>query len=427
MNDQSQFRAPARGRAEPLTHRPARGSGDSPHGLQRRRSGGPALVPFAHRRRGPGGLRGRRRQSARAAGLGRQAPQRDDGLAPGHGARRRSPGRRAGRAGGAGGVAHHQGGGREAPPPPGGGGLHRRGGPFRRPVRFPGHCRAAHARDHSQCPGSGRRALTEAMAAWGMDSNAALFARRAPESIHAYLELHIEQGPVLDRNHVAIGVVDAITGLFKWDVRLMGQTNHAGTTPMDMRVDSFQGLAEFAGEITRILEEHGSPHSRATIGRVELKPGAANTVPGRDLFLAGCARYRRGNAQEPGGCLSPYALLPGAPPRPDVRVRCALGDSAHALRSGAGTVAHGDRRASGARTPAHAQRRRPRCPDHGLGDAHRHDLRAQHRGQEPLGLRMDALGRHRERRQPGAACDPSTGRRGCGHDHREQEAKRKKA
>jgi beta-ureidopropionase / N-carbamoyl-L-amino-acid hydrolase len=127
-------------------------------------------------------------------------------------------------------------------------------------------------------------ALTEAMAAWGLDANAALFARRALDSIHAYLELHIEQGPVLDRNQVSIGVVDAITGLFKWDVRLMGQTNHAGTTPMDMRADSFQGLAEFAGEINRILEEHGSPHSRATIGRVELKPGAANTVPGQTSF-----------------------------------------------------------------------------------------------------------------------------------------------
>jgi beta-ureidopropionase / N-carbamoyl-L-amino-acid hydrolase len=126
--------------------------------------------------------------------------------------------------------------------------------------------------------------LTEAMASWGLDANAALFARRSPESIHAYLELHIEQGPVLDRNNVSIGVVDAITGLFKWDVRLVGQTNHAGTTPMDMRADSFQGLAEFAGEINRILEEHGSPHSRATIGRVELRPGAANTVPGQTSF-----------------------------------------------------------------------------------------------------------------------------------------------
>ncbi|MFP4080320.1 MAG: Zn-dependent hydrolase, partial [Ectothiorhodospira sp.] len=126
--------------------------------------------------------------------------------------------------------------------------------------------------------------LTEAMAAWGLDANAALFARRPKDSIHAYLELHIEQGPVLDRSDFSVGVVEAITGLFKWDVQLLGQTNHAGTTPMDMRVDSFQGLSEFAGEIERILEEHGSPHSRATIGRVELRPGAANTVPGYTAF-----------------------------------------------------------------------------------------------------------------------------------------------
>ena len=122
--------------------------------------------------------------------------------------------------------------------------------------------------------------LRDAMGHWGLDANAALFARRAPESIHAYLELHIEQGPVLDRKGLSVGVVEAITGLFKWEVRLLGAANHAGTTPMDMRVDAFQGLAEFAGAINRILEEHGGPYSRATIGRVELKPGAANTVPG---------------------------------------------------------------------------------------------------------------------------------------------------
>jgi beta-ureidopropionase / N-carbamoyl-L-amino-acid hydrolase len=126
--------------------------------------------------------------------------------------------------------------------------------------------------------------ITEAMAAWGLDARAALFARRTPESVHAYLELHIEQGPVLDRMGVSIGVVEAITGLFKWEVRLLGTANHAGTTPMTMRQDAFQGLAEFAGEIDRILEEHGSPTSRATIGRIDLKPGAANTVPGEARF-----------------------------------------------------------------------------------------------------------------------------------------------
>lgn len=126
--------------------------------------------------------------------------------------------------------------------------------------------------------------LVDAMAERGYNAMDALRARRTPESVHAFVELHIEQGPVLDRKHVPIGVVEGIAGLFKWDVHLIGTANHAGTTPMDMRNDAFQGLAELGGEIPRILEEDGSARSVATIGRVNLKPGAANVVPGRAEF-----------------------------------------------------------------------------------------------------------------------------------------------
>ncbi|PVV06811.1 MAG: Zn-dependent hydrolase [gamma proteobacterium symbiont of Ctena orbiculata] len=126
--------------------------------------------------------------------------------------------------------------------------------------------------------------LSDAMAAQGLDAREALHAQRNPDSIHAYVELHIEQGPVLDRSGLSIGVVDAITGLFKWEITLTGAANHAGTTPMEMRADAFQGLAEFAGQIDRVLSEYGGPHSTATIGRVELTPGAANVIPGRAVF-----------------------------------------------------------------------------------------------------------------------------------------------
>jgi len=126
--------------------------------------------------------------------------------------------------------------------------------------------------------------LTDAMAAQGLNAMDALRAQRSPGSIHAFVELHIEQGPVLDRQGVKIGVVEGIVGLFKWNVRLIGLANHAGTTPMTMRRDAFQGLAELSGEIPRILEEHGGARSVATIGRVELFPGAANVVPGKAEF-----------------------------------------------------------------------------------------------------------------------------------------------
>lgn len=122
--------------------------------------------------------------------------------------------------------------------------------------------------------------LGDEMRRHGYDPMAVLDAARDPDSIAAYLELHIEQGPVLDRRHQAVGVVDEITGLFKWAVWLRGEANHAGTTPMEMRNDAFMGLAEFAHEIPRILEENGSDRSRATIGRAQILPGAANTVPG---------------------------------------------------------------------------------------------------------------------------------------------------
>ncbi len=126
--------------------------------------------------------------------------------------------------------------------------------------------------------------LSEAMRAQGLDPWRALEARRDPGSVAAYLELHIEQGPVLDAAGESVGLVEAITGLFKWTVTLRGEPNHAGTTPMDMRRDAFMGVADFVHEIPRLLDENGSDLSRATVGRVDLLPGAANTVPGTAAF-----------------------------------------------------------------------------------------------------------------------------------------------
>lgn len=126
--------------------------------------------------------------------------------------------------------------------------------------------------------------LSDAMVKCGLDPWEALQARRDPESIAAYLELHIEQGPVLFEAGEQVAVVEAITGLFKWTVSLFGEANHAGTTPMPMRRDAFMGVADFAHELPRVLDENGSERSRATIGRVELVPGSPNTVPGEARF-----------------------------------------------------------------------------------------------------------------------------------------------
>jgi len=124
------------------------------------------------------------------------------------------------------------------------------------------------------------RTMAQAMQAQGLEPMEALAAKRSPEQIEGYLELHIEQGPVLDRQQMQVGIVESITGLFKWLIHIKGEANHAGTTPMEMRNDAFMGLADFAHEIPRILDENGSERSRATIGKAQILPGAPNTVPG---------------------------------------------------------------------------------------------------------------------------------------------------
>ncbi|WP_232848381.1 Zn-dependent hydrolase [Bowmanella yangjiangensis] len=126
--------------------------------------------------------------------------------------------------------------------------------------------------------------LKDEMASCGLNAIEALNARVDPKHFRAFLELHIEQGPVLERIGKPIGVVEAISGVYKWLVRLIGKANHAGTAPMDMRSDAFMGLADFAHEIPRIINEEGSDKSRLTVGRVELKPGYAHTVPGEAEF-----------------------------------------------------------------------------------------------------------------------------------------------
>lgn len=130
--------------------------------------------------------------------------------------------------------------------------------------------------------------LKEAMSKYGLDHHQALRARRDPNTIKAFLELHIEQGPVLEANGNTIGVVEGISGVFKWLIRLIGKAAHAGTAPMDLRSDAFMGLADFAHEIERIIDENGTDKSRLTVGCAELKPGYAHTVPGEaDFTLVG--------------------------------------------------------------------------------------------------------------------------------------------
>ena len=126
--------------------------------------------------------------------------------------------------------------------------------------------------------------LRDAMARQQFRYWEAMDVARDPDNLIGFLELHIEQGPVLEARQQTIGVVEGISGVFKWLVKLIGKADHAGTAPMDLRSDAFMGVADFAHEISRIIEEEGTDKTRLTIGSVELKPGFAHTVPGQAEF-----------------------------------------------------------------------------------------------------------------------------------------------
>jgi N-carbamoyl-L-amino-acid hydrolase len=126
--------------------------------------------------------------------------------------------------------------------------------------------------------------LADAMRAQGLDPAAVPDAARAPGSLRAFLELHIEQGPVLEAARVPVGIVRAVSGVCNLAVRLDGRANHSGTTPMELRADAFAGLAEAAGAIPEIVRTYGGPQSRVTIGKVTLTPNFPHTIPGRAEF-----------------------------------------------------------------------------------------------------------------------------------------------
>lgn len=126
--------------------------------------------------------------------------------------------------------------------------------------------------------------LTEAMIASGLVPGQILEAVRPAGSVKAFLELHIEQGPVLEQERVPIGIAEEVSGVCYLELTLSGIANHSGTTPMHLRADAFAGLAELSGTVRTLIHEHGTDQSRITIGHVELTPNHPHTIPGRAVF-----------------------------------------------------------------------------------------------------------------------------------------------
>jgi len=114
----------------------------------------------------------------------------------------------------------------------------------------------------------------------GGDPDRLALARRPPGSVAAYVELHIEQGGVLEREGIPIGVVEGIVGIKRWAVTVDGFANHAGTTPMDQRQDALLAAARFIDLVPRIVTSVPGAQV-ATVGSIAAEPGAANVIAGR--------------------------------------------------------------------------------------------------------------------------------------------------
>lgn len=131
-------------------------------------------------------------------------------------------------------------------------------------------------------PGGGT--LRERITAAHLDPDAMATAARAPGELAAFLELHIEQGQVLEHRGTTIGLVEGIVGINRYAVTFTGQANHAGTTPMEIRDDALVKAAEY----TLAVRDLGAsrPATVATVGQLQVAPGAPTVIPGQvDLSI----------------------------------------------------------------------------------------------------------------------------------------------
>jgi beta-ureidopropionase / N-carbamoyl-L-amino-acid hydrolase len=126
--------------------------------------------------------------------------------------------------------------------------------------------------------------------------------------VHAFIEAHIEQGPVLEQAQIPIGAVVGIQGVRWYRVRAVGQASHAGTTPLEHRRDALRALTELAGRLYALAERASG--LRLTIGTLNVHPGSINTIPGeatltvdvrhpQESALDGCASLLTAFCAEP--------------------------------------------------------------------------------------------------------------------------------
>lgn len=123
------------------------------------------------------------------------------------------------------------------------------------------------------------KSIAESLSEIGLTPANYKLAARNPKTIQGYIELHIEQGPILEEFGQACGVVSGIAGASRYEFSVKGSANHAGTVPMNMRKDALAGAAEMVLAIEKIALLQNE-FLVATVGKLSAQPGASNVIPG---------------------------------------------------------------------------------------------------------------------------------------------------
>lgn len=122
--------------------------------------------------------------------------------------------------------------------------------------------------------------LNEVLLKNGMDLKEYRQSIRSKDELKAFIELHIEQGPILEEEDIDIGIVEAIAAPLRLNIKVTGKASHSGTTPVNYRRDALLGASELNLFIERIAKEEEKYGSVATVGMLDVKPGGMNIVPG---------------------------------------------------------------------------------------------------------------------------------------------------
>lgn len=128
------------------------------------------------------------------------------------------------------------------------------------------------------------RTLAEVLRGCGFPPDRVEDVRRRPGEYHAYLELHLEQGAVLEHAGIPVGLVTGIAAPTRFRVTYTGRADHSGATPMGLRRDALVAGAELVLAVRRNVLAHGSPTSVGTVGVLRVQPGAMNVIPGQAIL-----------------------------------------------------------------------------------------------------------------------------------------------